>query len=114
MSTILGLSFGYHDSAAAIVIDGEVAAAAQEERFSRKKNDASFPAAAVNYCLRATGVTGTSLDSAIFYEDPYAKLDRIFASLGDFPERSRKDTLTSLIRERKFDVPSLIAEKLGI
>ena len=61
-TTILGLSAYYHDSAACLVRDGEIVAAAQEERFTRKKHDAGFPAHAVAYCLREGGLAATDLD----------------------------------------------------
>src|SRR5271154_674277 len=64
---VLGVSAFYHDSAAALVRDGEIVAAAQEERFTRKKHDAAFPAQAVAYCLDAGGITTSDLDFAAFY-----------------------------------------------
>src|SRR3990167_4009714 len=77
MSYILGISCFYHDSAAALVRDGEIIAAAQEERFSRKKNDFNFPAQAVNFCLRQAGITANGLDFAVFYDKPWIKFERI-------------------------------------
>ena len=77
MSAILGISAFYHDSAAALVIDGKIAAAAQEERFSRKKHDAAFPAQAMAYCLKAGGIKPEALDYVVFYEKPLAKFDRL-------------------------------------
>jgi len=74
---ILGISAFYHDSAAALVVDGEIAAAAQEERFSRKKHDARFPANAVRYCLEAAGVAAADLDSVVFYDKPFLKFERL-------------------------------------
>src|SRR5436190_1489712 len=75
--TILGLSAYYHDSAAALVRGGEIVAAAQEERFSRKKHDAAFPASSVEYCLREAGISAEELDYAVFYEKPLLKFDRL-------------------------------------
>ncbi|MBM4269877.1 MAG: hypothetical protein FJ144_25295 [Deltaproteobacteria bacterium] len=77
MTAILGLSAFYHDSAAALVIDGEIVAAAQEERFSRKKHDAGFPALAIDYCLREAGITPSDLDYVGFYDKPLQKFDRL-------------------------------------
>src|SRR5258706_15783231 len=78
MSTrILGLSAYYHDSAACIVVDGEIVAAAQEERFTRKKHDAGFPSNAVAYCLREVGITIDQVDHVGFYEKPLVKFDRL-------------------------------------
>jgi carbamoyltransferase len=74
---ILGISAHYHDSAAAIVLDGEIIAAAQEERFTRKKHDASFPRHAVNYCLQEAGVGLDQVDYIAFYEKSLIKFDRL-------------------------------------
>ncbi len=75
--SILGISAYYHDSAAALVVDGEVIAAAQEERFTRIKHDASFPARAVEYCLREGGIAAGAVDYVTFYEKPLLKFDRL-------------------------------------
>ena len=78
MSTsVLGISAFYHDSAAAIVRDGEIVAAAQEERFSRRKHDPRFPAAAINYCLEEAFVEAEDLDAVVFYDNPLLTLDRV-------------------------------------
>src|SRR5690242_15231027 len=77
VTAILGISAFYHDSAAALVIDGRIVAAAQEERFSRKRHDADFPAGAVAYCLREGGLSAGDLDYVVFYEKPFQKLDRL-------------------------------------
>src|SRR5438445_9257836 len=74
---ILGISAFYHDSAACLLRDGEIVAAAQEERFTRKKGDASFPAHAVEYCLRAGGITTADLAFVGFYDKPLLKFERI-------------------------------------
>ncbi len=74
---ILGISCFYHDSAAALVIDGNIVAAAQEERFTRVKHDSSFPARASEYCLKAAGITAAELDHVVFYEKPLIKFDRL-------------------------------------
>jgi carbamoyltransferase len=74
---ILGLSAYYHDSAAALVVDGRIVAAAQEERFSRVKHDHRFPRLAVDYCLREAGLTPADLDHVVFYEKPFLKFERI-------------------------------------
>jgi carbamoyltransferase len=77
MTTILGISAYYHDSAACLVRDGEIVAAAQEERFTRKKHDAEFPSHAVAYCLREGGLKPEDLDYAGFYDKPLLKFERI-------------------------------------
>jgi carbamoyltransferase len=85
---ILGISAFYHDSAAALVCDGEIIAAAQEERFTRKKHDYDFPQNAVTYCLQESGITAEQLDYVVFYEKPLLKFERLletylgFAPLG--------------------------------
>jgi carbamoyltransferase len=77
MTRILGISAYYHDSAACLVEDGRIVAAAQEERFTRKKHDASFPSRAVDYCLREAGIGVRQLDLVGFYEKPLVKFDRL-------------------------------------
>ena len=74
---ILGISAFYHDSAACLVRDGEIIAAAQEERFTRKKHDFSFPTNAINYCLGAGNIKGEALDYVSFYDKPFIKFERI-------------------------------------
>lgn len=86
---ILGVSCYYHDSAAALLKDGELVAAAQEERFSRKKHDNGFPALAIDFCLRKAGITSADLEYVVFYEKPFVKFERILLTiLNSFP-RSR-------------------------
>ena len=74
---ILGLSAFYHDSAAALVEDGHVVAAAQEERFTRKKHDSDFPRHAIAYCLRAGGIPPEAVDHVVFYDKPFPKFERL-------------------------------------
>ncbi|MHC4216077.1 MAG: carbamoyltransferase family protein, partial [Planctomycetota bacterium] len=74
---ILGISAFYHDSAAALVRDGEIVAAAQEERFTRLKHDPRFPSCAVSYCLETGGITAEQLDCVVFYEKPLLKFERL-------------------------------------
>ncbi|MEK7630453.1 MAG: carbamoyltransferase [Patescibacteria group bacterium] len=77
---ILGISAYYHDSAACLVIDGRIVAAAQEERFTRKKHDHSFPQKAISYCLAEAGITATDLDYVAFYDKPLLKFERLLES----------------------------------
>ena len=77
MTAILGVSAFYHDSAAALVVDGEVVAAAQEERFSRKKHDHRFPVNAVEYCLREANIAPENIDYVTFYDKPFLKFERL-------------------------------------
>ena len=84
---ILGISCYYHDSAAAILQDGILIAAAEEERFTRVKHDYSFPVKAIDFCLRQAGITGQDLDYVVFYEKPLLKFERILmTSLQTFPQ----------------------------
>src|SRR5438034_964998 len=77
---ILGISAHYHDSAAALVVDGLPVAAVQEERLSRRKNDAAFPLSAIEWCLEAGGIEAEDLDAVVFYERPMLKFDRILTT----------------------------------
>src|SRR5260370_4786736 len=87
MTAILGISAFYHDSAAALVVDGEIVAAAQEQRFSRRKHDAAFPAAAISYCLREAGLSADQLDFIAFYEKPFVKFERLLETYLAFAPR---------------------------
>jgi carbamoyltransferase len=74
---ILGISCYYHDSAAALIKDGVLVAATEEERFSRIKHDSSFPKLAINFCLKQAGITSKEIDYVVFYEKPFRKFERI-------------------------------------
>ena len=95
-TTILGISAFYHDAAAALVVDGEIAAAAQEERFTRKKHDPRFPAEAVRYCLAAAGLAVSDLDYVAFHEQPRAKFERLIATYAAVAPAGFKTYLTAL------------------
>jgi len=83
---ILGISAFYHDSAAALVQDGVLIAAAEEERFSRRKHDAGFPKLAAEFCLKRGGIAAKDLDWVVFYEKPFVKFERIFqTAMATFP-----------------------------
>jgi carbamoyltransferase len=92
---ILGISAYYHDSAAALVDDGRIVAAAQEERFSRKKHDAGFPRNAVAYCLREGGVRLAQIDRVVFYDKPWIKFERMLETYMGFAPKGLKSFLTS-------------------
>ena len=77
MTAILGLSAFYHDSAAAIVVDGDIVAAAQEERFTRRKHDHRFPTHAIDFCLTEAGLHSSDLDYVGFYDKPLLKFERL-------------------------------------
>ncbi len=87
MRTILGLSAFYHDSAACLLVDGRIVAAAQEERFSRKKHDAEFPARAARYCLAEGGLSPADLEFVAFYDKPLLKFERLFETYLDYAPR---------------------------
>ncbi|MCZ6596215.1 MAG: hypothetical protein O7B99_01100, partial [Planctomycetota bacterium] len=83
---VLGLSFYYHDSAAALVQDGVLVAAGAEERFSRKKHDNGFPSLAIEFVLRRAGLTIDDVDHVVFYEKPFIKFERMLMSaMATFP-----------------------------
>jgi carbamoyltransferase len=84
---VLGISAFYHDSAAALLVDGKIVAAAQEERFTRKKHDAGFPDAAVRYCLSAGSISAAELDHVVFYEKPFLKFERLLETYLAFAPR---------------------------
>ena len=93
---ILGVSAFYHDSAAALVVDGEIIAAAQEERFTRKKHDSSFPAEAVRYCLDEGGLTLAEIDHIAFYDKPFLKFERLLETYLAFVPRGFKSFRTAM------------------
>ncbi len=102
---ILGISAFYHDSAAALIRDGEVVAAAQEERFTRKKHDSRFPIHAVRYCRDAAGLKENDLDHVVFYEKPFIKFERLLENYLAFAPsglRSFRMALPLWIREKLF------------
>src|SRR6187402_2638279 len=87
MTAVLGVSAFYHDAAAALVIDGEIVAAAQEERFTRKKYDAAFPISAVRFCLDFAGIQCDQLDHVVFYDKPFLKFERLLETYLAFAPR---------------------------
>ncbi|MGB6169459.1 MAG: carbamoyltransferase [Geitlerinemataceae cyanobacterium] len=93
---VLGISAYYHDSAAAIVRDGEIVAAAQEERFSRKKHDARFPVNAINYCLQEAGWKLTDCDRIVFYEKPLIKFERLLETYLAYAPRGFRSFLKAM------------------
>jgi carbamoyltransferase len=102
---ILGISAFYHDSAASIVLNGEIIAAAQEERFTRIKHDAQFPANAIKYCLDEAGVTLKELDAIAFYDKPLLKFERLLETYLSFAPRGVKSFITAMpvwLKEKMF------------
>ncbi len=114
MSAILGISAFYHDSAAALVVDGEIVAAAQEERFSRRKHDDSFPAQAIRYCLDEAGIAPEELDYVGFYEKPFLKLERLLETYLATAPRGFRSFLefAPLWAKRKLHLPREIGRGL--
>ncbi|MCR9258139.1 MAG: carbamoyltransferase [Pseudomonadaceae bacterium] len=101
---VLGVSAFYHDSAAALVVDGTIVAAAQEERFSRKKHDSAFPAQAIDYCLEAGGVQLADVDHIVFYDKPFLKFERLLETYLAFVPRG--------FQSFRMSMPIWIKEKL--
>ena len=102
---ILGISAFYHDSAAALVIDGEIVAAAQEERFTRKKHDPSFPRLAIEYCLAEADCRLAQIDLVVFYEKPFLKFERLLETYLAFAPRGFRSFATAMpiwLKEKLF------------
>lgn len=112
---ILGISCFYHDAAAALCVDGKIVAAAEEERFTRKKHDAGFPSHAINFCLQFAHLTVADLDYVVFYEKPFIKMERLLLSyIGTFP-RSWRSFIAAMpvwLKE-KMHIPSIIRKETG-
>lgn len=110
MTAILGFSAYYHDSAACLVIDGEIVAAAQEERFSRRKHDHRFPRHAITYCLEEAGLRPDQLDYIGFYDKPFVKFERLLETYLDYAPRGFPSFLQAmpLWMKEKLWLPDLI------
>jgi len=104
---ILGISCFYHDSAACLVASGRIVAAAQEERFTRKKHDNRFPSDAVQYCLEAGGLRAEQLDYVVFYEKPLQKFERLLESYIAYYHQDRPH----LSLEKDTPVPRPVSNK---
>ena len=113
---ILGLSALYHDSAAALVVDGEIIAAAQEERFTRRKHDPRFPEHAIRYCLEAGGISLSDLDHVVFYDKPFLKFERLLETYVSYAPKgfsSFRIALPLWLREKLFQKDLLAKELKG-
>ena len=106
MTAVLGISAFYHDSAAAVVLDGRIAAAAQEDRFTRKKHDAGFPRRAIEYCLAEAGLRPDEIDYVGFYDKPFLKFDRLLETYLAFAPAGFRSFLAT--------IPGWLDEKLHI
>jgi carbamoyltransferase len=104
VTSVLGISAFYHDSAAAIIVDGEIIGAAQEERFTRKKHDASYPKNAINYVLKEAGLKLNDIDHVVFYEKPFLKFERLLETYVGFSPNGFKSFSMSM--------PLWLSEKL--
>ena len=110
---VLGISAFYHDSAAAVVRDGEIVAAAQEERFTRRKHDPGFPANAITYCLTEAKADAKSIDCVVFYEKPFLKFERLIETYLAFAPRgfaSFRKAMPLWISEKLFQRDLLLRE----
>ncbi len=110
---VLGISAYYHDSAAALIEDGRIIAAAQEERFTRKKHDSRFPAAAIAYCLEQGGIKGGDIDKVAFYDKPFLKFERLLETYTTFAPRgfaSFRMAMPLWLREKLFQRTLLTRE----
>ncbi len=113
MTAILGISAFYHDSAAALVVDGEVVAAAQEERFTRKKHDAGFPENAIAYVLEAAGIPLSAVDHVAFYDKPFLKFERLLETYVANAPRGFKSFQMAMpvwVKEKLFQKDLLLKE----
>jgi len=110
---ILGISAYYHDSAACLVVDGEIVAAAQEERFTRKKHDSRFPRCAARYCLDEGGIAAEQLDHVAFYDKPFLKFERLletYLAYAPFGFKSFAAALPVWLKEKLFQKSLLVRE----
>jgi predicted NodU family carbamoyl transferase len=110
---ILGLSAFYHDSAAAVIVDGKIVAAAQEERFTRRKHDQRFPARALAYCLAEAGLKLEDIDYVAFYDKPFLKFERLLETYVAFAPRGLRSFQRAMpiwIKEKLFQKDLLRAE----
>jgi carbamoyltransferase len=115
MNSVLGISAYYHDSAAALVIDGDIVAAAQEERFTRVKHDHDFPTRAVEYCLAEAGLSPAQLDYVVFYDKPLLKFDRLLETYFAFAPAGLRSFMMAmpLWLKTKLHLPREIRKALG-
>ena len=110
---LLGISAFYHDSAACLLKDGEIVAAAQEERFTRKKHDASFPHLAIQYCLKAADISAHKINNVVFYEKPFVKFERLLETYLAFAPMGFKSFAKAMpmwIKDKLFQKSALIKE----
>jgi len=112
---ILGISAFYHDSAASIIDGGEIVAAAQEERFARKKHDPAFPINAIQYCLKETNVELSEVDEIVFYDKPLLKFERLLETYYSFAPKGIASFIKAIpvwLREKMF-LKKIIKDELN-
>ena len=110
---VLGISAYYHDAAAALVVDGRIVAAAQEERFTRKKHDPAFPHNAIAACLAQAGINARDIDNVVFYDKPFLKFERLLETYLAFAPRgftSFRQALPLWLKEKLFQKSLLLKE----
>ena len=110
---ILGLSAYYHDSAAALIQDGEILSAVQEERFTREKHDARFPTSSIEYCLKSNGISSKEIDYVVFYDKPFLKFERLLETYVSFAPKgfsSFKKAMPLWLKEKLFQKKMLCEE----
>ncbi len=110
---ILGISAFYHDSAACLIKNGEIIAAAQEERFTRKKHDAGFPYHAIHYCLKEASISASQIDNVVFYEKPFVKFERLLETYLAFAPKgfaSFAKAMPLWIKDKLFQKSALVKE----
>src|SRR5918995_318304 len=113
---ILGISCYFHDASAALLRDGQLIAAAEEERFTRKKHDYEFPQHAIDFCLKVGAIDSLDLDYVVFFEKPFIKFERlILSSMQTFPKSHRvfREAMVSWLGDKLW-IKHLIQKKLGV
>jgi len=113
---VLGISCYFHDAAAALLRDGQLVAAAEEERFSRKKHDYEYPAHAIDFCLETAGISAGDLDYVVFFEKPFVKFERLLlASMQTFPQSHRvfREAMVTWLGDKLW-IRHLIQKRLGL
>src|ERR687892_46039 len=113
---ILGISCYFHDAAAALLQDGQLVAAAEEERFTRKKHDYDFPQNAIDFCLRTRAIAAPELDYVVFFEKPFVKFERLLLScMQTFPRSHRvfREAMITWLSDKLW-IKTLIQKRLGV
>ena len=110
MKSILGISAFYHDSSATIILDGKIIAAAQEERFTRKKHDSNYPRHAIDFVLNYSGLSLNQVDKIIFYEKPFLKFERLLETYVAFAPKGFKSFCKAMpvwLKDKLFQIEEI-------